>query len=48
MHFRIPGVTKKMFPEKIVSRFFDKLLIKNAQNELLYNKFPFLVINLAK
>ena len=40
LHFRIPGVTKRektCFKEK-KSRFFYKLIIKNVQNELLYNK----------
>ena len=38
LHFQIPGFTKR---EKHVfrktSRFFDKLIIKNVQNELFYN-----------
>ena len=40
MHLRIPGVTKRektCFQGK-KSRFFDKLIIKNVQNELPYKK----------
>ena len=38
LHFWIPCVTKRgkyVFSEK-KSRFFDKFIIKNVQNELLY------------
>ena len=36
LHFRIPGITKRVFRDKKKSRFFEKLIIKNVQNELLY------------
>ena len=42
MDFRISGVTKreKSFFQKKISSLFDKLIIKNVQNELLYNNVP--------
>ena len=39
MHFRIPGVTKRektIFQKKL--KYFDKLIIKNVHNELIYIK----------
>ena len=46
LHFRIPGVTKH---EKICfqkkKRFFDKLIIKHVQNELLSNNNTFPTIH---
>ena len=40
LHFHIPGLTdrEKTCSQKR-SRFFDKLIIKNIQNELLYKNY---------